>query len=284
MTGEFDRLWAGDRQAAHVELGEESGLPFVSLHDESGAVVTAHTKEGIMMDSRGRITFPYLDSGAGEIRAYRVEGRRVLMLRGDESTTIVPNGGGINIFHSQDSNNPGQVAIHGGGAVALRIMGDRSARFYGDLQVDGLISTPVFNTNTAGNLIINGSPYFNSEAVCNDELRMRGNQAIRFPYYGFQNFPAGVLRVVRTSGRRYMIWDAHDDGNGARILLYSNSDPNNPGQIRLYPGDGSDVGLLLDSDRSARFYGDLRYDGGLYQGSTRGIPAADIRSGADEKK
>ena len=250
MSGEFDRLWAGNRQGAHVELGEESGLPFVSLHDDEGAVVTAHTKEGIMMDSRGRITFPYLDSGAGEIRAYRVEGRRFLMIKGGENTSAFPAGGGINIYHPNDSTNPGEVRIYGGGSEALRIMADQSGRFRGDLQVDGLLSTPVFNTNTAGNLIINGSSYFNSEAVCNDELRMRGNQAIRFPYYGFQNFPAGVLRVVRTEGRRYMIWDSHDDGMAHGFYFIASKIPITPARSGFTPATAAVWGCwLIRTDR-----------------------------------
>jgi hypothetical protein len=249
MTGEFDRLWAGDRQGAHVEIGEVDGLPFISLHDDEGNVVTGYTKQGIMMDSRGRIAFPYLDGGAGEIRTYRVEGRRVLMLRGDESTTIVPKGGGINIFHSEDRDYAGQVVIHGGGAVAMRIMADQSAQFYGDVQVDG-------------------NAFFDGAVILREGyIEVRADAGTH-----------AQIKAVGGSGRQGIRLTGQADTGAGVIYIYGNSDSTNPGQVLIYSGGSST--LRMYNDQSVRFYGDLRYDGGLYQGSTRGIPAADIRSGA----
>jgi hypothetical protein len=280
ISGKFTNLMAGISSGAHVEIGAQSGLPFISMHDDAGNVITALTKEGIMIDPRGKINLPYLVSSNPDnavIRTVNTVDRRYLMLRSGEGEE---NGAMIYVYNENDPTYPGQLRLYSGGSITAVLRTDNSVWFRGGVEVDGVLSTAAFRTNASGNLLIDGKIFAYGEALFDDEIRMRGNQPIRFPYYGYDKTPAGTLRVPRTSGRRYMIWDSHDGGAGARILLYSDSDSNTPGQIRLYPGDGKSLGLLVDSDRSARVYGDLRYDGGLYQGSTRGIPAADIQSGA----
>ena len=277
ISGEFDWLRAGKTSGAHVELGAADGLPFLSMHDEEGDVITAITKQGIMIDPRGRINLPYRVSSNPDhavIRTVDTTDRRYLMLRsgeGEESGSL------IYLYNENDPTNPGQMRLYSGSSLALLLRADRSARFYGAVSVDGYF-TAKSRLYADGNLYANSTAYLYGETVLDGELRMRDNRAMRFPYYGYNTSPAGVLRVVRTTGRRYMIWDSHDGGSGGKIYAYAGNDPTNPGQLRFYTA--GTIALHIDKDQYARFRGDLRYDGGLYSGGTRGIPAADIRSGA----
>ena len=42
MTGEFDRLWAGDREGAHVEIGQFAGAPYLHMFDGNTGLARCH--------------------------------------------------------------------------------------------------------------------------------------------------------------------------------------------------------------------------------------------------
>lgn len=274
MTGEFDSLRAGAALGAHVEIGAQDSLPFISMHDDAGNVITALTKQGIMIDPRGKINLPYLVSSNPDnavIRTVNTVDRRYLMLRSGEGEE---NGAMIYVYNENDPTYPGQLRLYSGGSISAILRADNSARFYGDLQVDGLISTSAFRTNDFGNLVVEGKFFTYGDAFFDGAAILRNG-------YIEVRADAGTharIRAVGGSGRQGICLTGQADTGAGVIYIYGNSDSTNPGQVLIHSGGSST--LRMYNDQSVRFYGDLRYDGGLYQGSTRGIPAADIQSGA----
>jgi hypothetical protein len=63
------------------------------------------------------------------------EGREVLEIRATDGG--IAAGAGINLYGTGDATNPDRILFYTGNQVTQALEADRSARFYGDLQVDG---------------------------------------------------------------------------------------------------------------------------------------------------
>lgn len=112
------------------------------------------------------------------------------------------------------------------------------------------------------------------------------NREIILPYWDKDGYSAAI-RVIRTSGRRYLMIDSgHQGGNteGAKIYIYNNEDSGNPGQIRIYPGSGSSLKFVMYDDGSVRIYGDAQVDGIVKIPHAVGGPATFQVSGASDRQ
>jgi hypothetical protein len=65
------------------------------------------------------------------------EGREALEIRATDGG--IAAGAGINLYGTGDATNPDRILFYTGNQVTQALEADRSARFYGGLQVDGLI-------------------------------------------------------------------------------------------------------------------------------------------------
>ena len=106
----------------------------------------------------------------------------------------------------------------------LALWKDR-ARFYGDLQVDGHITT---------------GP---GKAV----------------YFG-GNWDGGRIFNTTAAGREYMIYGNLTDG-GTQMTMYGPGDPTTPGYLYMYSGGA--ITARFDPDHNTKLYGNLQVDGEL---------------------
>lgn len=140
-----------------------------------------------------------------------------------------------------------------------------------------------YNYSLVGHLPLTGGIITGDLSVESDII---ANREIILPYWDKDGYSAAI-RVIRTSGRRYLMIDSgHQGGNveGAKIYVYNNEDAGNPGQVRIYPGSGSSLKFVMYNDGSSRFYGDLRVDGVIKIPHAVGGPATFQVSGASGRQ
>ena len=129
-------------------------------------------------------------------------GREILQIR---ATSEITTGAGINLYGSGDATNADRVLFYTSNEVTQALEADRSARFYGDIQVDGTITT---------------GP---SQAV----------------FFG-GNWENARINSAATAGRHYIVFGNAADG--AQINLYGMGDGTSPGNILFYAGQADGGG------------------------------------------
>ncbi|MTI95381.1 MAG: hypothetical protein FH749_07815 [Firmicutes bacterium] len=288
MNGMFDQLWAGDTQGAHLHMGDDGDLPFLTMYDGEGVAVTEFNPSGLLMWERGAIRFPYFGSAErAEIRTLNTANRQVLMLKGNAGSGVSPDSGGVNIYGPDDTTNPGQTILYGGGSVALRVLDNQNVEIRGRLDMSGNSIDNIGYLNGEGslNMRLDRSDYiFMREGTASPTIRfwpgsgdvqfagdlavgdmeLNSNRSIILPYWNETDMAAS-LRVVRTTGRRYVMLHASEWGSGGSYMyLYHGDDPNNPGQIRMYSSGGWTE--IHHPDRSVEFNSGIGLGRSAYPG------------------
>jgi len=138
-----------------------------------------------------------------------------------------------------NSNN--NLAFTAGGKRIFRIDKDQGAKVFGDLQVDGTITTG------AGKQIFVGG-----------------------------NWDNALIANTTASGREYMNF-GESAGGGARLRLYGPGDSSYPGNAYIYGGGA--IVARFNKDRDTKLYGGLQVDGQTKaQNGTKTAPAYSFTS------
>ncbi len=175
-----------------VTLGESSTTAY---RGDRGKIAYNYSQIGHLPLTGGTIT------GALNIRGDITTNRKIHFLHqvGDDSTiwgidspdrsylriagggSAVSDGGGfISLYGKEDSSNPGNIILGGGGSSILRILTDGSSRFYGDLRVDGVIKIP-HAVGGPATFQVSGSSgrqiaYLRADGTTNTDIRLYGPQ------------------------------------------------------------------------------------------------------------
>jgi len=191
-------------------------------------------------------------------------GREILQIR---ATSEITTGAGINLYGSGDATNADRVLFYTSNEVTQALEADRSARFYGDLQVDGLIKAKGFGGQTAPSygftgdtegLGLYGSPSSQwlrltagglwrvqigaEQVLIKPDLQVDGTITTgpgKAVFLG-GNWENARINSAATAGRHYIVFG--NGADGAQINLYGMSDATAPGNILFYAGQADGGG------------------------------------------
>lgn len=229
-------------------------------------------------------------------------GREILQIR---ATSEITTGTGINLYGSGDATNADRVLFYTSNKVTQALEADRSARFYGDLQVDGQMLASR-GSGTAPGLSfadykgtgfypgsnnvathVNGAWQF---VVYEDKTRVIRDLQVdgtittgsgKQVFLG-GNWDGAFIANTSASGREYMNV-GQQSGGGARLRLYGPGDASYPGNAYIYGGGA--IAARFNNAQNTKLYGDLQVDGTingtLAFGIADGIDTAEVLERAE---
>jgi len=256
ITGKFTFLMAGNPFGARLELGESAGEPFLTFYDAN------EKRLSILKD---KIEFHKDSSLAGYLEAVYTEAKDEYGAPFDNLNIAVNSRAftlkGMLVLKTPDSDANQQVYFGQGYSL------------YCDSVGAGADNTRLWlHAPNNGEVVIGprgGANYLHLLRLRASTIQVEGNITARLAGsydLGTETSPFRFLYLSRLLGFR---------GSATAIDIIAHDTDH---WLGFYDRAATAYRLRLFQDR-CHVYNDLRYDGGLYQGSTRGVPRADVRTG-----
>ena len=257
ITGKFTSLMAGNPFGARLELGESAGEPFLTFYDAN------EKRLSILKD---KIEFHKDSSLAGYLEAVYTEAKDEYGAPFDNLNIAVNSRAftlkGMLVLKTPDSSANQQVYFGQGYSL------------YCDNVGAGADNTRLWlHAPNNGEVVIGprgGADYLHLLRLRASTIQVEGNITARLAGSYDLGTATSPFRFL------YLSQQLRFRGSATAIDIFAHDTDH---WLGFYDRAATAYRLRLYQDR-CHVYNDLRYDGGLYQGSTRGIPAADIQSGA----
>jgi len=230
MTGHLKLSGPGTADGHAVTKAQLDG--FLPL---SGGTVTGDLQvNGTATATRFQI--PTNDADNVVLKTYLASGYQLMQLQVGASW--------MEIAGPDSSGRPNTISMNTANSIAVRFDNNQNTRLYGDLQVDGHITTG------AGKAV----------------------------YFG-GNWDGARIFNTTAAGREYMIY-GNVAGGGTQMTMYGPGDSSTAGNLYLYSGGA--ITARFDKNKDTKLYGDLQVDGQTKaQNGTKAKPAYSFTSDPD---